>query len=262
MADNILERIIAAKTDEIRRAKARISEATLREKAEARIDHRSFIHHFKKVSDHINIIAEIKRASPSKGDIYPDLDPKGMAQAYEKGGAVAMSVLTDGPFFKGSITDLTTAREAVSLPVLRKDFLISSYQIYESAAIGADAVLLIVRILDEEQLTDYLTLCDSLHMDALVEVHTPEDVEMAVSSGARLIGINNRNLQTFDTNIATAIEMVNRLSPGQIPVAASGIKSRDDIERNRRAGINAFLIGEALVSADDPAALIQSLLFG
>ncbi len=262
MSDNILRRIVAEKTDEIKRAKTRVPEAALRKKAEARTDHRSFIHYFKEYKDAINIIAEIKRASPSKGDIRPDLDPKKTAQAYEKGGAVALSVLTDMPFFKGSIADLTTAREATSLPVLRKDFLISSYQIYESAAIGADAVLLIVRILDEKQLTDYMALCDSLCMDALVEVHTPEDVEMAVSSGARLIGINNRNLQTFDTDIATAIDMVNRLAPGQIPVAASGISSRADIERNRRAGINAFLIGEALVSADDPAALLRTFISG
>ena len=262
MADDILSRIVLQKSAEVDQAKIRLPEAAVRELAETRTDRRRFLRPFEERPDAIAIIAEIKRASPSKGDIRAGLDPAHIARAYEKGGAVALSVLTDTSFFKGSSADLTAARDAVLLPVLRKDFLISPYQIYESAAIGADAVLLIVRILEYPQLTDFLALCRSLDLDALVEVHTPDDVDLAVAAGARLIGINNRNLKTFDTDIQTAIDLVARLTPGQIPVAASGIATRADIDRNRRAGINAFLIGETLVRADDPAAMIQSLING
>jgi indole-3-glycerol phosphate synthase len=207
-----------------------------------------------------NIIAEIKRASPSKGPIRPDLNAADYARAYEKGGAACLSVLTDRDHFMGTEEDLIQARMATTLPVLRKDFTISSYQIYESAAIGADAVLLIVRILSRNQLRSYLTLCGELQLDALVEVHTLQDVETALWAEAKLIGINNRNLNTFETNTETAVQVAEQLSKDQIPVAASGIKTREDISRARKAGIHNFLIGESLVRATDPAAFLYALL--
>jgi len=208
----------------------------------------------------INIIAEIKRTSPSKGTIRSDLDPARYAAAYEQGGAAALSVLTDQAFFRGSIEDLQAARRASALPVLRKDFTIDPYQIYESAAMGADAVLLIVRILSKEQLTQYLTLSRELGLDTLVEINSEEDLEAAAEAGAELIGINNRNLQSFDTDVGTAARLSRLLEPHQIPVAASGIRTREDIENTLQAGIHNFLIGESLVRAEDPVQFLQTLL--
>jgi len=183
-----------------------------------------------------NIIAEIKRASPSKGVICADLNPVTYATDYERGGAAALSVLTDQTHFKGSTQDLKSARQSTSLPVLRKDFLISSYQIYESAVMGADALLLIVRILDPQQLKDYLDLCKDLHMDALVEIHSEKDIETAILAGAKLIGINNRNLRSFETDIHTSIRMKSLLDPDQVAVAASGIRSRKRHRKTERFG--------------------------
>ncbi len=207
----------------------------------------------------VNIIAEIKRASPSKGLLCPDLDPAATAGQYERGGAAALSVLTDGTFFRGSLADLRAARAACRLPVLRKDFVVSSYQLYETAAAGADAVLLIVRVLSAGQLCDYLALCRELSLDALVEVHDAAELEPAAAAGARLIGINNRNLASFDTDVGHAISLAHRLGPRQVAVAASGITGREDIRKNRAAGIFNFLVGEHLVKSDDPAALLRAL---
>lgn len=207
----------------------------------------------------VNIISEIKRKSPSKGILKPDLNPTAQAAAYAKGGATALSVLTDAHYFGGSPVDLSSAREAVSLPVLRKDFLITEYQIFESRVMGADAVLLICRILTEPQCRDLLALSRELRMGALVEVHTPEDLDMAIDVGARLIGINNRNLASFDTDIRTAARLCSRLKSGQIPVAASGIRSRADIELNLSVGIFNFLIGESLVRSEDPVRMLKEL---
>jgi indole-3-glycerol phosphate synthase len=258
---DILTRIVARKKEEIEEAQRREPLARLREAATHRKDHRPFYEALKQPGPRgANIIAEIKRASPSKGPLRIDLDPEDLARAYAAGGAAALSVLTDSDFFMGRPEDLMAARQAVHLPVLRKDFLISDYQIYESGAMGADAVLLICRILSRRQLTDLLALSRSLGMDALVEIHTMEDMEMAQTSGARLIGINNRNLATFDTDIHTAMAMAQRLSSGQIPVAASGIKGIEDIHANLEKGVFNFLIGESLVRADNPTARLASLL--
>jgi len=260
MAEDILSQIVKRKKEEIIEAKKVLPEKSLRKEAILKKERRSFLSVFEKPqSTDVNIIAEIKRASPSKGIFSPNLDPVTKARAYEQGGAVALSVLTDSDFFKGSSQDLKAARQATNLPVLRKDFLISTYQIYESAAIGADAVLLIVRILTEQQLKDYLDLAEELNMDALVEVHSMEDLAIATRVGARLIGINNRNLKSFETHIGTAISMVSALEPFQIPVAASGIQSPEDIMKNLDAGIHNFLIGESLVKAKDPIVFIRSL---
>ena len=262
MTADFLFDIVEHKKREVKEAKKYISESTLVKNADLYRDKRPFLGALKKPGPSgVNIIAEIKRASPSKGIICADLDPVLMAKNYENGGAAALSVLTDNKYFKGSIEDLQQARKATRLPVLRKDFLISSYQIYEAAAAGADAVLLIVRILSQQQLQDYMKLCDELKLDALVEIYSVKDIEAVVSANAKLIGINNRNLSSFETDTHNAIQLVSFLSKEQIPVAASGIVTRRDIEKNMDAGINNFLVGESLVRAKDPAAFIGSLLW-
>ena len=261
MATNFLSQIIEYKQHLITKQKQYRSESSLRNDAEKCLVHRPFIvpMDIDNTDNTIHIIAEIKRASPSKGIIQPDLIATDTAAAYERGGASAISVLTEDHWFKGSIKDLTDAREASTLPVLRKDFTISTYQIYESAIIGADAILLIVRILSKIQLKDYLDLCAELNLDALVEIHTQDDINKMKDTGARLIGINNRNLESFNTDIATAIDLKTGLDPAQIPVAASGIQTKEDIERTRAAGINHFLIGESIVRSENPEDFIKSL---
>jgi indole-3-glycerol phosphate synthase len=260
MSDDILSKIVSAKKEEVAAARNRVPEERLRSETSAPRKRRSFLNALKGAGPFgVNIIAEIKRASPSKGIIRADLDPAAYARAYEQGGAAALSVLTDRAFFKGSADDLKTAKSTVRIPVLRKDFLISTYQIYESSLMGADAVLLIVRILTREQLKDYLQLAEALDMDALVEVHSEADLEIATAAGARLIGINNRNLSTFYTRLDNAVRMASLLLPEQVGVSESGIKTRQDIETVCRSGIRNFLIGESLVRAENPTAFIGSL---
>ncbi len=260
MPADILSRIVESKQSEVARRRERVCEEELRAEARARRSYRSLARRLAEPpAGEANIIAEIKRRSPSKGALNPDLDPADQARRYQAGGAAALSVLTDGPFFGGSLADLQAARAACRLPVLRKDFLISPYQVLESAARGADAVLLIVRILDLPTLQEMLALCETLRLEALVEVHTLADLSTASAAGARLIGINNRNLQTFTTDIGTAPSLAARMQTGQIPVAASGIASREDVERNLRAGIFNFLVGESLVCAEDPTRMLRTL---
>jgi indole-3-glycerol phosphate synthase len=255
---NILDQIISRKKEEVANAKLRVAERELIEAIPRFRDRRPMADAL--AAPGIHVIAEIKRASPSKGTLRADLDADTFARAYEAGGATAISVLTDADFFQGTFDDLVKARQATTLPVLRKDFIISSYQIYETAALGADALLLIVRILSERQITDYLSLCRELKLDALVEVHSEKDIASAMKCAAKLIGINNRNLQSFETDIQTAMRLVNRLSPGQIPVALSGITCREDIENSLTAGIRNFLIGESLVRAQHPEIFLKTLL--
>lgn len=261
MGNNFLNSILQHKKEEVAYAKKCFPENKLREKAIPLQTRRLFFQKLKKPGPSgINIIAEIKRASPSKGVIRQDLDPALYALAYENGGAAAISVLTDRIHFKGSADDLKKAKEVSSLPVLRKDFLISAYQIYESIVMGADAVLLIVRILSKNQIKDYLALCKELNIDALVEAHSENDLEIASWAGAELIGINNRNLSSFETNIENAVRMASFLSSNQIPVAASGIQSRDDILKIQHNGIFNFLVGESLVRAKNPLHFLKLLL--
>jgi indole-3-glycerol phosphate synthase len=261
MGRDILSRIVEHKKGEVLASKRVLPESRLREEAFVPRERRSFLGELEHPGPTgVNVIAEIKRASPSKGPIRPDLDPGKLAGEYQKGGAAAISVLTDAHYFQGSVQDLKDARDATTLPVLRKDFLISSYQIYEASAMGADAVLLITRILSADQLKDYLSLAGELSLDALVEVHSEEDLGAACLAGARIIGINNRDLSSFNTNIETAMAMASMLESHQIPVAASGIKGRDDIERTLSAGIWNFLVGESLVRAQDPRAHLESLV--
>jgi indole-3-glycerol phosphate synthase len=260
----ILDRIVADKREEIARAASKTPEAELRTRiADMPWAARGFEQRLSRPgAGGVNIIAEVKRASPSKGDICPDLDAALCARQYEAGGAAAISVLTDGPYFKGRLEDLRQVRATVSLPVLRKEFIISSYQLYEARAAGADAVLLIVRILSAAQLAELFDLTHRLGMDALVEIHSPEDYAVAHGVGCRLIGINNRNLATFDTNLQTATGLAAQMAPGEIAVAASGISGRADIERTLQGGLFNFLIGESLVRASDRAAFLRTLIHG
>ena len=261
MPTDFLAEIVKQKEREILQARKRDPEGRLAELARQRSDFRPF---FETLSQPgaagVNIIAEIKRASPSKGDIAPDLDAPQTALRYEKGGAAAVSVLTDATYFKGSRDDLTAARCACALPVLRKEFVISRYQVYEAAAAGADAILLIARILTEKKLNRLYALCRELGMEALVEIHTPDDARTVAACGARLVGINNRNLSTFETDTAIAMDLVSRLSPDQVPVAASGISMPADIQRNLKAGIFNFLVGESIVRSKDPVRFIRELM--
>ncbi|MFO7963195.1 MAG: indole-3-glycerol phosphate synthase TrpC [Desulfobacterales bacterium] len=261
MTKDFLTTIVQAKRDRVAAAKKRISESDLYHNFGGGRVKRPFFHNLSVPgAGGLNIIAEIKRASPSKGPIREDLDPARFASSYEKGGAAAVSVLTDERFFNGSLADLRRARAATTLPVLRKDFIISSYQIHEAYAAGADAVLLIARILDREMLKDFMDICRDIDMDTLVEIHREKDIETAALAGAELIGINNRDLSSFKTDIQTAFRLAAMLAPGQIPVAASGIRSREDIVRTKKAGIFNFLIGESLVRAENTEAFLKSLL--
>jgi indole-3-glycerol phosphate synthase len=188
-----------------------------------------------------------------------DLDPAQLAKAYEKGGAASLSVLTDSTFFRGSLEDLTAARNATQLPVLRKEFILSEYQVYETAAAGADALLLIVRILTRSQLKDLFQLTVDLGLDALVEIHSEEELDRAKAVSARLIGINNRNLKSFDTDIGHAMRLFAHLDVDQVGIAASGIATPKDVAANVRCGVYNFLIGERLVKSDDPTGFIKRL---
>lgn len=263
MPADFLTRIIERKVAEVAAARPARPVADLDAEATRQPARRPFIEALSRPGPTgVNIIAEIKRASPSKGVIRADLDPAAQAAAYQRGGAAAISVLTDGPGFSGSPDDLRAARAAVSLPVLRKDFIVSDYQLHETAAMGADAVLLIVRVLSPNQLADYLALSAELGLDALVEVHDEAELETAAAAGATLVGINNRNLSSFETSLETAATMAARLAPGQVPVAESGITGPADIDYLRGAGIFNFLIGESLVRSPDPEAFLRTLAGG
>lgn len=260
----ILDRIVEDKRQEVSSAEKRVPLAQLKRRiAETAWQPRGFYNRLKHPGPGgVNIIAEVKRASPSKGDISAHLDAAACAADYQKGGAAAISVLTDTPYFKGRLEDLEQARASVDLPVLRKEFIVSEYQVYESRAAGADAILLIARILTPQQLSDLLSLTHRLGLDALVEIHSDADYAAAHQAGARLIGINNRNLATFDTDIRTAMQLANLLAPGEVPVAASGISHREDIVDNLEQGIFTFLIGESLVRSDDRVNLLKQLIYG
>lgn len=252
---SFLDKILESKKLEIAECKSRISQAEVERLAAARSDYRGFEKSLNR--DGVRIISEIKRASPSKGDINPDLNPSVIAAAYQEGGAAALSVLTEPNFFKGTPEDLKTARAAVELPVLRKDFIIEPYQVFESAAIGADAILLIVRILDDENLSNLYTLAQKLGLDILTELFDDKDARRAAALQATLIGINNRDLAHFKTDINHAVKIAKILPADTSVVAASGVHSKADIELNLNQGIHRFLIGEALVQQPDPVATLR-----
>jgi indole-3-glycerol phosphate synthase len=209
-----------------------------------------------------NVIAEIKRASPSLGDIRRDATPADIALQYEAGGAAAISVLTEEDHFKGSLEDLREVRAATSLPLLRKDFIVDEWQLYESAAARADALLLIVAALDDATLARLRRITeDELGMDALVEVHTAEELRRAGACGARIIGVNNRNLHTFEVSLETSAELAGHAPPGALLVSESGLRAHADLSRLKRLGYSGFLIGETLMRAGDPVEALRALLW-
>lgn len=211
-------------------------------------------------TDTVSLIAEVKKASPSKGIIREDFDPVKIARIYEESYASAISVLTDKAFFQGDIEYLTRVREAVNIPVLRKDFVIDEFQIYETRVYGADALLLIAAILDKTQLAEYQHLASELGLESLMEVHTEKEIEKALDSDAKIIGINNRDLSTFDTDINTTRRLIKLIPDNRIVVSESGISTRDDILALKDQGVDAVLIGETLMKSDDIGKKIRELL--
>jgi len=207
-----------------------------------------------------NVIAEHKRRSPSRGAIREDLDPVDVVRGYEKAGAAALSVLTDEPFFGGRVEHLVAARGATSLPILRKDFVVDPWQIWEARAAGADAVLLIVAALADDALQSLLATAGEAGMDALVEVHQRAELDRALAAGARIVGVNNRDLKTMEVSLETALSLAPAIPAGVVAVAESGIHDRDDLRRLRDAGFGAFLIGERLMGAPDPGQALRELL--
>ncbi len=208
----------------------------------------------------LRVIAELKRASPSRGLLRQQYRRQEIALGYARGGAAALSVLTEEQYFLGSTQDLTEVRQAVDIPVLRKDFILDSYQVYESVAAGADALLLIVAILPERDLCSLLDLCKQLRVAALVEVHTEAELERAVAAGARIIGVNNRNLKTLEVNLETSFELREEMPRGGLAVSVRGIKTTAVLRRIKGAGFNAVLIGERLMTQPDPGEALQRLL--
>lgn len=261
MSGDILQRILARKVEEIRERSARVGLAELSARVEDLPPTRGFA---AAIEDAIEagraaVIAEVKKASPSKGVIRADFDPAAIARSYEAGGATCLSVLTDADFFQGSEAYLQQARAACALPVLRKDFTIDPYQVYEARAIGADCILLIVAALGDAALLELALLAAELDLDVLVEVHDADELERALAIPAPLIGINNRNLRTFETSLTTTLELHTRIDDGRIVVSESGILAPADVSVLREAGVHAFLVGEAFMRAGDPGAELARL---
>jgi len=254
---DILEKICAVKRREIERLHE-AGEGRLRRGIEKQEPPRPFRAALSE-NDRVALIAEVKKASPSAGIIREDFDPASVAQAYERGGARCLSVLTDEEFFQGSLDDLTRARAAVELPVLRKDFILDQLQVLEARACGADCVLLIVAALDGAALAELLEEARALGMDALVEVHSRRELEAALSVGADLVGINNRDLRTFEVRLETTCQLAPTVPDGVAVVAESGIRTRADVERLKQCGVHAVLVGETLMRSRDPGAAAREL---
>ena len=214
----------------------------------------------KQNTNDIRIIAEVKKASPSKGIIREDFDPLKIARQYEANNAAAISILTESEFFMGKLRFLKDIKNAVKIPLLRKDFLFDPYQIYEARANGADAVLLIAAILEKPLLDDLLSVVNDLSMNALIEVHTKDDLEKVLQTDAEIIGINNRNLKTFETDIQTSIDLIADIPESKVIVTESGIKTKNDIQKLSKAGVDAFLIGETFMRADNPGEMLNSFV--
>jgi len=254
----VLDEILATKIDEVTLLRQPQTRDLLREHAIGASRARDFAGALRRGDGALAVIGELKRRSPSRGDLAPDLEPGETAKAYEAGGAAALSVLTDRPYFGGSVADMQAARDATGLPVLRKDFTIDEIQVYEARAIGADAVLLICAALpDDALLADLHALARELGMAALVETHDAAEIDRALSAAAEIVGVNSRDLATFSEDLDVAGALASRLPAGVIAVAESAIRSADDARRMADAGFDAVLVGEALVRADDPAALVR-----
>lgn len=254
----ILDEICAKKREEVAARKATAPLKKLQEAAAETPPPRRFLAALREPG--ISMIAEIKRASPSKGVFVENVDAVELAAVYERSGARAVSVLTDEPFFRGTLEDLRVVRANVALPCLRKDFVIDEYQIYEARAARADAVLLIVRILSDSQLSDYLKLAGLLGMDALVETHNADEIGRAIKAGAHIVGINNRDLDTFEVRLNTTLELKKLVPGGLALVSESGIHTRRDVCLLEDGGVDAILVGEALMTSRDIGAKIRELL--
>ncbi|GBC96747.1 Indole-3-glycerol phosphate synthase [bacterium HR16] len=248
---NILDTILAHKRQEVAEAESRVPFSVLEQRLTNAPIVRPFRTALNRADGRVAVIAEVKKASPSKGVLCEDFDPLGIARTYARHGASAISVLTDERFFQGHLDYLRAIRQSVSVPVLRKDFLISRYQVAEAREAGADAVLLIVAALSDEQLRDLLHYTQELGMDALVEVHTETELHRALDAGAAVIGINNRDLTTFHTTLEVTERLAPQIPPGCIIVSESGIESAEDVRRVARAGAHAVLVGESLMRAKD-----------
>ena len=258
---DILQKIVAVKREEIAAARARRDEASLRRDAEALGGQRDFVGALRaKVADgQPAVIAEIKKASPSKGVLREHFVPAEIAAGYERHGAVALSVLTDVQFFQGASAYLEQARDACALPVLRKDFMVDAYQVFEARAMGADCILLIAACLDDAEMAALEAQAYALGMAVLVEVHDGAELERALRLKTPLIGINNRNLRTFEVTLATTLGLLEQVPADRLPITESGILARADVQRMRFAGVHTFLVGEAFMRAVDPGAALQAL---
>jgi indole-3-glycerol phosphate synthase len=258
---DILDEIVAVKREEVAAALAKKSLGAVRADAESRVLTRDFegAMRAKIAAGQAAVIAEIKKASPSKGVLRAEFIPADIAQSYAEYGAACLSVLTDKQFFQGSIDFLKQARASCDLPVLRKDFMIDIYQVYESRAMGADAILLIAACLDDAQMADMEAAARSLDMAVLVEVHNREELSRALKLKTRLVGINNRNLKTFEVSLQTTLDMLPDVPADRLLVTESGIQTADDVKRMRDAKVNAFLVGEAFMRATEPGEALAQL---
>jgi indole-3-glycerol phosphate synthase len=260
---DILERILARKRQEVATRSASVPRGRL----ESQVAHAPSLRPFADaVAANIRaglpaVIAEVKKASPSKGVIRPQFDPAAIARSYAGGGAACLSVLTDADFFHGDDAYLQQARAACALPVLRKDFVIDPYQVLEARTLGADCILLIVAALDDRRMAELAMLAADLGMDVLVEVHDIDELERALQVPARLLGINNRNLRTFEVSLDTTLALRDAVPRDRILVTESGISARADVQRMRAAGVDAFLVGETFMRDPDPGAALQRLFF-
>lgn len=260
---NILDEILAVKAEQVKTARQMRSETDLLREAQARQDLRGFASAIedKIASGKPAVIAEVKKASPSKGVLREDFHPAQIAASYAAGGAACLSVLTDVKFFQGSHDYLRQARAACTLPVLRKDFMIDPYQVISARAMGADCILLIVAALETSRMQELEACARELSLDVLVEVHSAQELEAALTLETNLIGINNRNLKTFETSLQTTLDLLSEIPKGKRVVTESGILKREDVDLMRNHGVNAFLVGEAFMRAPDPGTALADLFF-
>ncbi|MBE2259539.1 MAG: indole-3-glycerol phosphate synthase TrpC [Candidatus Accumulibacter sp.] len=258
---DILERILAVKRDEVAAARATTPLQEVRAVAERQPPARDFVGAIrgKIAAGQAAVIAEIKKASPSRGVLRADFRPAEIAASYQRHGAACLSVLTDAPFFQGAAAYLQAARAACALPVLRKDFLVDAYQVYQARAMGADAILLIAAALDLAVMRDFEAIADSLGMAVLVEVHNGQELDLALQLATPLIGINNRNLRSFEVRLATTLELLPSIAGDRVVVTESGILARRDVQLMRDHGVNAFLVGEAFMRAAEPGQALAEL---
>ena len=263
MSGTILDEILAHKRDEVLRRQRATPEAALRQALATASAPRGFVAALRRAIAErgAGVIAEVKKASPSKGVIRPDFRPAQIAGSYERAGAACLSVLTDERYFQGSDRYLGEVRDAVALPLLRKEFIVDGYQIVESRTLGADCILLIISALSAKELSDFHQAAKDLGMDVLIEVHNEAELDRALALSPGLVGINNRNLKTFETSLETTFRLLERIPEDVLVVTESGIHSADDVAAMRKRSVNAFLVGEAFMRAEDPGSALETLFF-